>query len=116
VWVICGRTDASIGVQHVGVADTIGVGTPLKFSAIDATLRHYALDDVSGHFHDTYGQAPQRLAGCVAVVWQFDTSVAGLVAALMPKEPPVTWRLKTWCTCTAWALTPGLTWTSWLMR
>ncbi|HPU10371.1 MAG TPA: hydroxymethylglutaryl-CoA lyase, partial [Ottowia sp.] len=47
-----------IGVQHVGVADTIGVGTPRKVqAAIEATLKHYAIDDVSGHFHDTYGQA-----------------------------------------------------------
>ena len=69
-----------IGVQHVGVADTIGVGTPLKVQrAIDATLQHYALDDVSGHFHDTYGQAlANTLAALQLGVWQFDTSVAGL--------------------------------------
>ena len=47
-----------IGVQHVGIADTIGVGTPRKVQrAIEATLKHFAIDDVSGHFHDTYGQA-----------------------------------------------------------
>ena len=69
-----------IGVQHVGVADTIGVGTPRKIqAAIEATLRHYALDDVSGHFHDTYGQAlANTLASLELGVWQFDTSVAGL--------------------------------------
>ena len=69
-----------IGVQHVGVADTIGVGTPLKVQrAIEAALQHYALDDVSGHFHDTYGQAlANTLAALGLGVWQFDTSVAGL--------------------------------------
>ena len=69
-----------IGVQHIGVADTIGVGTPLKVKrAIEATLQHYALDDVSGHFHDTYGQAlANTLAALQLGVWQFDTSVAGL--------------------------------------
>ncbi|MFM9902899.1 MAG: hydroxymethylglutaryl-CoA lyase [Polaromonas sp.] len=69
-----------IGVQHIGVADTIGVGTPLKVQrAIEATLQHYALDDVSGHFHDTYGQAlANTLAALQLGVWQFDTSVAGL--------------------------------------
>jgi hydroxymethylglutaryl-CoA lyase len=69
-----------IGVQHVGVADTIGVGTPLKVQrAIEAALQHYALDDVSGHFHDTYGQAlANTLAALALGVWQFDTSVAGL--------------------------------------
>jgi hydroxymethylglutaryl-CoA lyase len=69
-----------IGVQHVGVADTIGVGTPRKVqAAVEATLRHYALDDVSGHFHDTYGQAlANTLATLEMGVWQYDTSVAGL--------------------------------------
>ena len=69
-----------IGVQHVGVADTIGVGTPLKVQrAIEATLKHYDLNDVSGHFHDTYGQAlANTLASLQMGVWQFDTSVAGL--------------------------------------
>jgi hydroxymethylglutaryl-CoA lyase len=69
-----------IGVQHVGVADTIGVGTPRKVqAAIEATLKHYALDDVSGHFHDTYGQAlANTLAALELGVWQFDASVAGL--------------------------------------
>ena len=69
-----------IGVQHVGVADTIGVGTPLKVQrAMEATLRHYDLNDVSGHFHDTYGQAlANTLISLQMGVWQFDTSVAGL--------------------------------------
>ena len=69
-----------IGVQHVGVADTLGVGTPRKVqAAIEATLKHYAIDDVSGHFHDTYGQAlANTLAALELGVWQYDTSVAGL--------------------------------------
>ncbi|OGB30450.1 MAG: hydroxymethylglutaryl-CoA lyase [Burkholderiales bacterium RIFCSPLOWO2_12_FULL_61_40] len=69
-----------IGVQHVGVADTIGVGTPLKVQrALEATLKHYDLNDVSGHFHDTYGQAlANTLISLQMGVWQFDTSVAGL--------------------------------------
>jgi hydroxymethylglutaryl-CoA lyase len=69
-----------IGVQHIGVADTIGVGTPLKVArAIEATLKHYGVDEVSGHFHDTYGQAlANTLMALQLGVWQFDTSVAGL--------------------------------------
>jgi hydroxymethylglutaryl-CoA lyase len=69
-----------IGVQHVGVADTIGVGTPRKVQrAMEATFRHFDLDHVSGHFHDTYGQAlANTLASLEMGVWQFDTSVAGL--------------------------------------
>ena len=69
-----------IGVQSVSVADTIGVGTPLKVQrALEAALKHYDLDHVAGHFHDTYGQAMSNtLASLQMGVWQFDTSVAGL--------------------------------------
>jgi hydroxymethylglutaryl-CoA lyase len=69
-----------IGVQHVGVADTIGVGTPRKVQrAMEATLKHYALDQVSGHFHDTYGMAlANTLASLEMGIWHYDTSVAGL--------------------------------------
>ena len=67
-------------MQHVGVADTIGVGTPRKVQrAMEAALQHYAIDDVSGHFHDTYGQAlGNTLASLEMGVWQYDTSSAGL--------------------------------------
>ncbi|MBN9366868.1 MAG: hydroxymethylglutaryl-CoA lyase [Comamonadaceae bacterium] len=69
-----------IGVQRVDVADTIGVGTPLKVQrAIAAALQHYELDAVSGHFHDTYGQAlSNTLAALELGVWNFQSSVAGL--------------------------------------
>ena len=69
-----------IGVQHIGVADTIGVGTPKKVqAAMEAALKHYDLNDVSGHFHDTYGQAlANTLASLEMGVWQYDASVAGL--------------------------------------
>ena len=69
-----------IGVQHVGVADTIGVGTPVKVQrAMEATLRHYDVNDISGHFHDTYGQALANTLICLQMgIWQFDTAVAGL--------------------------------------
>jgi hydroxymethylglutaryl-CoA lyase len=69
-----------IGVQHVGVADTIGVGTPVKVErAMEAALQHYSVDDISGHFHDTYGQAlGNTLASLQMGIWQYDTSSAGL--------------------------------------
>ena len=74
------RLMKEIGVQHIGVADTIGVGTPVKVQrAMDAALRHYDLNDISGHFHDTYGQALGNTLACLQMgVWQFDTSSAGL--------------------------------------
>jgi len=70
----------SIGVQRVDVADTIGVGTPLKVQrALEAALKHFDIDHISGHFHDTYGQAlANTLAALQLGVWNFQSSVAGL--------------------------------------
>src|SRR5204863_9655797 len=69
-----------IGVQHVGIADTIGVGTPRRAqSVLERALKHYPLDEVSGHFHDTYGQALANIYACMEIgVHTFDASVAGL--------------------------------------
>jgi hydroxymethylglutaryl-CoA lyase len=74
------RLMQDIGVEHVGVADTIGVGTPVKVQrALDAALRHYSVDQVSGHFHDTYGMAlANTLASLELGIWNFDASSAGL--------------------------------------
>jgi hydroxymethylglutaryl-CoA lyase len=69
-----------IGVQRVDVADTIGVGTPRKVQrALEATLAHFGIDDVSGHFHDTYGQALSNTYAALEMgVWNFQSSAAGL--------------------------------------
>ena len=69
-----------IGVQRVDVADTIGVGTPLKVQrAIEATQAHFGLNDISGHFHDTYGQALSNTYAALELgVWNFQSSSAGL--------------------------------------
>ena len=74
------RLMKGIGVEHLGVADTIGVGTPRKVqAAMERALKHYPLVEVSGHFHDTYGQALANIYACLELgVHQFDTSVAGL--------------------------------------
>ncbi|MDB5899155.1 MAG: hydroxymethylglutaryl-CoA lyase [Ramlibacter sp.] len=74
------RLMKGIGVQHLGVADTIGVGTPrVVRRAMEAALKHYELQDVSGHFHDTYGQALVNTMACLEMgIWQYDSSVAGL--------------------------------------
>ena len=74
------RLMRGIGVDHVGVADTIGVGTPLKVrAAMQAALEHFPLAEVSGHFHDTYGQALSNILACLELgVHTFDTSVSGL--------------------------------------
>ncbi|NDG38927.1 MAG: hydroxymethylglutaryl-CoA lyase [Betaproteobacteria bacterium] len=70
----------AIGVHHCGVADTIGVGTPRQVqAAMERALKHYPLHEVSGHFHDTYGQALANINACLQMgVHSFDTSIAGL--------------------------------------
>jgi hydroxymethylglutaryl-CoA lyase len=74
------RLMKDIGVQHVGVADTIGVGTARRAqAALERALKHYPLNEVSGHFHDTYGQALANIYACLELgVHNFDASVAGL--------------------------------------
>ena len=69
-----------IGVDHCGIADTIGVGTPLRVqAAMERALRYFPLVEVSGHFHDTYGQALANILACLQMgVHTFDSSIAGL--------------------------------------
>jgi hydroxymethylglutaryl-CoA lyase len=69
-----------IGVDHCGIADTIGVGTPAKVrAAMERALRHFPLDEVSGHFHDTYGQALANVYASLEMgIHVFDASIAGL--------------------------------------
>ena len=69
-----------IGVDHCYVGDTIGVGTPKKTqAAFERVLRYFPLHEVSGHFHDTYGQALANIYASLELgVSTFDGSVGGL--------------------------------------
>ena len=69
-----------IGVDHCGIADTIGVGTPKRVqAALERALKHYPLAEVSGHFHDTYGQALANVYASLEMgIHIFDSRVAGL--------------------------------------
>jgi hydroxymethylglutaryl-CoA lyase len=69
-----------VGVDHCGIADTIGVGTPRRVQAVmERALKHFPLAEVSGHFHDTYGQALANIYACLEMgIHTFDASVAGL--------------------------------------
>jgi hydroxymethylglutaryl-CoA lyase len=69
-----------IGVEHCGIADTIGVGTPRRAQAVmERALKHFPITEVTGHFHDTYGQALANILACLEMgIHTFDTSVAGL--------------------------------------
>jgi hydroxymethylglutaryl-CoA lyase len=74
------RLMKGIGVDHCGIADTIGVGTPLRvLAAMERALKHFPLAEVSGHFHDTYGQALANIHACLQLgIHTFDSSIAGL--------------------------------------
>ncbi|MFO1251045.1 MAG: hydroxymethylglutaryl-CoA lyase [Inhella sp.] len=70
----------AIGVDHLGVSDTIGVGTPRRVqAALERALKHFPLAEVSGHYHDTYGQALANVYASLELgVATFDSSVGGL--------------------------------------
>ena len=70
----------AMGVDQVGVADTIGVGTARQVQRVlEVVLKHYPLHEVAGHYHDTYGQALANVLASVQMgVHVFDTSIAGL--------------------------------------
>ncbi len=70
----------AIGVDHIGVSDTIGVGTPRRVqAALERALKHFPLQEVSGHYHDTYGQALANVYASLELgVATFDASVGGL--------------------------------------
>lgn len=74
------RLMKGIGVDHCGIADTIGVGTPKRVqAALERALKHFPLHEVSGHFHDTYGQALANVYAALEMgIHTFDASVAGL--------------------------------------
>ena len=69
-----------IGSDHIGIADTIGVGTAGRVTAVmERALKHVPLPELSGHFHDTYGQALTNIYASLALgIHTFDTSIAGL--------------------------------------
>ncbi|MFX8067547.1 hydroxymethylglutaryl-CoA lyase, partial [Acinetobacter baumannii] len=70
----------ALGVDAIDIADTIGVGTPRRVqAAMERALKHFPLAEVSGHFHDTYGQALTNLDASLELgVHSFHASVAGL--------------------------------------
>lgn len=70
----------AIGANHIGIADTIGVGTARQVQLVmERVLQRVDIREVSGHFHDTYGQALTNIHACLLMgIHTFDASVAGL--------------------------------------
>ena len=69
-----------LGCDEIGIADTIGVGTAGQVARVfEAVLREVPADRLSGHFHDTYGQAIANVvASLQSGISRFDSSIAGL--------------------------------------
>lgn len=77
----CARALLGMGCYEVSLGDTLGVGTPSKVHSLVTYLleNNIPIDQLAGHFHDTYGQGASN-------VWQayqcgmrvFDSSVSGL--------------------------------------
>ena len=74
------RRMRELGCDEIDIADTIGVGTPLKVQEVmRAASAEFAIDRLSGHFHDTYGQALSNILASLEVgIAIFHASVAGL--------------------------------------
>jgi len=71
---------ADLGCDEIDIADTIGVATPARTRAVyDAVTKVFPRDRLSGHFHDTYGQALANIyAALLEGIAIFHASVAGL--------------------------------------
>ena len=69
-----------LGCDEIDIADTIGVGTPRRTQAVMLRAAgEFHLDRISGHFHDTYGQALANIYASLEVgVSIFHSSVSGL--------------------------------------
>ena len=69
-----------LGCDEIDLADTIGVGTANQVKQLVQTIaQEFPIERLSGHYHDTYGQALANvLASLEAGLSTFHSSVAGL--------------------------------------
>ncbi len=69
-----------LGCDEIDIADTIGVGTPGQVRrVIEPVAREFPIERLSGHFHDTYGQAIANIYASMELgIAIFHSSVAGL--------------------------------------
>lgn len=74
------RRYVALGCDEIDIADTIGVATAAQVARVfDAVTRLAPRDSLSGHFHDTYGQALANiLTALQSGIAIFHASVAGL--------------------------------------
>ena len=69
-----------LGCDEIDIADTIGVATPaLVQRVMPAAIAEYPITQLSGHFHDTYGQALANIYASLELgISIYHASVAGL--------------------------------------
>ncbi|HEV7815082.1 MAG TPA: hydroxymethylglutaryl-CoA lyase [Janthinobacterium sp.] len=69
-----------LGCDEIDIADTIGVATPRQTQAVmQRAMREFGIGGLSGHFHDTYGQALANIYASLEVgIAIFHSSVSGL--------------------------------------
>lgn len=69
-----------IGCDEIDIADTIGVATPnMVVDVMEQVIRDFPVSQLSGHFHDTYGQALANIyASLECGITIYHSSVAGL--------------------------------------
>ena len=69
-----------LGCDEIDIADTIGVATARQVQAtMERAAKEFPIERLSGHFHDTYGQALANIYASLEVgITIFHSSVAGL--------------------------------------
>ncbi|MFZ6779381.1 hydroxymethylglutaryl-CoA lyase [Undibacterium sp. Ji83W] len=69
-----------LGCDEIDIADTIGVGTARQVQTVmQRVAQDFPIHALSGHFHDTYGQALANIYASLEVgISIFHSSVAGL--------------------------------------
>lgn len=69
-----------LGCDEIDIADTIGVGTPKQVQAVwQRVVQEFPIERLSGHFHDTYGQALTNIYASLEIgIAIYHASVAGL--------------------------------------
>ncbi|CAL60339.2 Hydroxymethylglutaryl-CoA lyase (HMG-CoA lyase) (HL) (3-hydroxy-3-methylglutarate-CoA lyase) [Herminiimonas arsenicoxydans] len=69
-----------LGCDEIDIADTIGVATPRHVQAVmQRAAQEFPIEKLSGHFHDTYGQALANIYASLEVgITIYHASVAGL--------------------------------------
>lgn len=74
------KTLYAMGCYEVSLGDTVGVGNPASIARmIEACARVVPIEQLAGHYHDTYGMAIANIHASLQLgMATFDASVAGL--------------------------------------